>query len=196
MNHFSITPFLLKTFISGCVLLSVGCTTPYQAFPPEVQGQVDPSVSFSQIKEAPAEHQGKIVMIGGEVLAAKRLASHTRLTILQLPLSDSQAPSLDRTQSQGRFIALQEDFLDPATVPEGTRITVIGTVSGATHEMLDEMDYTYPTITISQFHVWPDPLQPPYGRYYPYYPYGPYGYYPYSRFGPYWGPYWGHYPYW
>jgi len=132
-------------------------------------------------------------MIGGEVLAAKRLAHHTRLTILQLPLSDSQDPIRDRTQSQGRFIALQEDFLDPATVPKGTRMTIIGQVSGETHAMLDEMEYTYPTISIIQLHVWPDPLHPTYGRYYPY---GSYGYYPYSRFGPYWGPYWGYYPYW
>ena len=193
MNHTSITPFLWKILLTGCMLVSGGCATPYQAFPPEVQSQVDSSVSFAHIQEAPTTHQGKIVMIGGEVLAAKRLAFHTQITILQLPLDDSQDPVLDRTQSQGRFFALQEDFLDPATIPEGTRITVIGKVSGETHAMLDEMEYTYPTITITKLHVWPDPLQRSYGGYYPYYPYW-FG--PYSRFGPYWGPYWGHYPYW
>jgi len=119
------------------------------------------------------------------------MKDHTRLMILQLPLKDSHEPVMDRMQSQGRFMAQELDFLDPAIVPEGTRITIVGSVSGSQTEPLDEMDYTYPTITIEHLKIWPKAVNYPYG-YYPYryrpYWYGPYYWNPYY-FGPYGRPY-------
>lgn len=192
--------FRLPACILGVLvsLSAFGCA-PYYAFPQAVRDTVDPTLTFAQVKEAPNSHRGKIIMVGGEVLLAKRLKDHTRLTILQLPLGDSQDPLIDRTKSQGRFFAIHEDFLDPATVPSGTRVTLIGEVSGVTMEMLDEMEYPYPTITIKNLKIWPAVVQQPYWPP-PYYWYGPYWYGPYygspfwryGRFGPY-SPYW---PYW
>ena len=178
------------SLLSIWIVIGFGCASDYQAFPPEAQTGLNKTVSFPQMRESPLSFQGTLMMIGGEVLSAKRQKDYTRLTILQLPLRDSQDPDTDRTQSQGRFIALQHDFLDPATLPTRTRVTLIGEVSGAKTEMLDEMEYTYPTITIKHLRVWPDPMSPPYwyGGY-PYYPYWPGPYYA----GPYWGPYFGPY---
>ena len=163
--------------------------------PLDIEKQVDHTLSFAQVKEAPTTHVGKVLVLGGEILNATRLKEHTRLTVLQLPTGRNQAPTMDRTMSRGRFLAFQTEFLDPATVPSGTRITIVGKVSGATTELLDEMDYTYPTVNILFIKVWPEGMQlpPRFGRYgYPY----PYWY----AGGPYWGPYWGPYgvwgPYW
>ena len=163
--------------------------------PVDLEKQVDQTISFAQVKEKPMTHVGKVLVLGGEILDAARLKKHTRLTVLQLPTGRNYAPSMDRTMSRGRFLAFQTEFLDPATVPSGTRITIVGKVSGATTELLDEMDYTYPTVNILFIKVWPDATQlpPRFGRYgYPY----PYWY----AGGPYWGPYWGPYggwgPYW
>jgi outer membrane lipoprotein len=155
--------------------------------PLDIEKQIDPTLSFTQVKEAPATHLGKVIVLGGEVLDATRLKEHTRLTVLQLPTSRNHEPAMDRTKSQGRFLAFQTEFLDPATVPNGTRITIVGKISGATTELLDEMDYTYPTVTIQFLKVWPEAMQRPprYGRYGFPYSYG----YPYWYAGPYWGPY-------
>ena len=157
--------------------------------PLDIEKQVDQTLSFVQIKEAPTTHLGKVLVLGGEVLDAMRLKEHTRLTVLQLPTGRNHAPTMDRTTSQGRFLAFQTEFLDPATVPSGTRITIVGKVSGATTELLDEMDYTYPTVTIQFLKVWPEAMQlpPRYGRRYGFPYYGN----PYWYAGPYWGPYYG-----
>jgi outer membrane lipoprotein len=167
-----------------------GCSTPYQStLPPDLSGQIDPLLQFSGIKENPDNFKGKLLILGGQVLEAKRLKDSTQLTILQLPLINDQEPTTELTQSQGRFIAEQQQFLDPATVPPGTRITLTGEVSGSVQQSLDETVYTYPTFIIKHFKVW-EAYSPAYNRYglYP-----PPLYYPYAY--PYWGGYGRFYPY-
>lgn len=148
-----------------------------------------PTIPFTQLKNAPDSYRGQTVVLGGEVLTAKRLKEATRIEVLQLPLSGSQAPVADLTQSQGRFLAMQREFLDPATIPQGTRVTITGEVTGAQTMPLDETEYTYPVIEVRDLRVWPQMAEAPLYRSRPY----PY-YYPY--WGPYWGPYWRAYPYW
>jgi outer membrane lipoprotein len=62
---------------------------------------------------------------------------------------------MDRTASRGRFIAVQKEFLDPATIPPGTRLTLVGEVNGSVADKLDETDYTYPMVEIKSLKVWP-----------------------------------------
>lgn len=118
--------------------------------------QVDRTLAFAQLKVSPDSYRGHLVIVGGEVLSAKRLKEGTRIEVLQIPLEDSQAPGKDRTASEGRFLAIQQEFLDPATIPPGTRVTIVGEVTGATTLLLDETDYTYPTLEIKHLKVWPN----------------------------------------
>jgi outer membrane lipoprotein len=143
------------------------------------------SLTFLQVKAAPDSFIGQSVVFGGKVLAARRQKDSTRIEVLQLPLDQSMRPGYDLTQSQGRFIALQREFLDPATLPPGTRITVTGEISNSVTLALDETDYTYPVIDIKRVQVWPESEDVP-PRIHPYYYMGP---------GPYWGPYWRPWPY-
>jgi outer membrane lipoprotein len=183
-----------KLIILFCLTaLCAGCSTPYaNTLPPALAEHIDPSLTFAQIKESPDSLKGKLVILGGQVLVAKRLKDSTQLTILQLPLINGQEPTTELTQSQGRFIAEQKDFLDPATVPPGSRITLVGELSGSIPQSLDETTYTYPTLIIKHLKTWPA-YSSDYDRYGPYYrqsflyPY-PYGY-------PYWRPYSRFYPY-
>ena len=187
-----------KLVILFCLTaLCAGCSTPYKnTLPPTLAERIEPSLTFPQIKESPDSLKGKLVILGGQVLEAKRLKNSTHITILQLPLINEQEPTTELTQSQGRFIAEQQDFLDPATVPPGSRITLVGELSGSIPQSLDETVYTYPTLIIKHLKVWPA-YPSDYDRYGPYYrqsylyPY-PYAYpywRPYSRFYPY-SPYW------
>jgi len=177
----------------GILLLITGCVQPYKkTLPPDLANQLHDSLSFAQIKAFPDEHKGKLIILGGQILSAKRLIDSTELVILHLPLIQEREPATDLTHSQGRFIAYQQTFLDPATVPPGTRITLVGELSGTVIQKLDETDYTYPTLTIKQLKTWP--AQADYPRYQPYPFWGPY---PYAY--PFWGPrgrFYGHYPYW
>jgi outer membrane lipoprotein len=128
------------------------------------------------------------VVFSGEVLSARRLKDATRIEILQLPVDRLERPATDRTQSQGRFIAMHRDFLDPATIPPGTRVTVTGEVSGAMTLPLDETEYTYPVIEARHIEVLSPEIAELSTRPYPYYYTGPY-------WGPYGSPYWRPWPY-
>jgi outer membrane lipoprotein len=41
---------------------------------------------------------------------------------------------------------MQREFLDPATMPPGTRVTVAGEVTGSVILSLDETEYTFPVV--------------------------------------------------
>ena len=166
-------------------LLSACASSP--AIPPSLQGEVDTTLDFELLKQSPNSYQGRVVVLGGDVLSAKRTAEGTRIEILQLPLDRNQEPVTDRMSSQGRFLAFRKQFLDPATLPAGARVTIVGQVTHAITMPLDEIDYTYPTLDIKNIKVWPE------REAYPYW-YGPHYWGPYWH--PYWGPYWHRHPYW
>lgn len=169
---------LTRTLLSAVALLITlaGCASMQEA--EDRQG-----LTFLQVKATPDSFRGQSVVFGGKILTARRQKDGTRIEILQLPLDRSARPGYDLTQSQGRFLALQKEFLDPATIPPGTRVTVTGAVSGSVTLSLDEVDYTYPVIDIKHVQVWPasEDMAP---RIRPYM--GP---------GPSWGPYWRPWPY-
>jgi len=145
------------------------------------------SLTFQQVKAAPDSFKGQSIVFGGEVLTARRMKEGTRIEILQLPLDSSGSPGYDLSQSQGRFVAVQKEFVDPATLPYGTRITVAGELTGTITLPLDETEYLYPVVEAKRLQVWPLADQAiPRGR--PYYGPSPYS-------GPYWNPYWRQWPY-
>ena len=149
-------------------------------------------VSFLQVKTSPDSFKGQSVVFGGEVLNARRLKDGTRIEILQLPLDGSGHPGIDRTQSQGRFVAMHREFLDPASLPYGTRVTVTGEITGSITLPLDETEYMYPVVEARHLQVWTAAEYPARIRPYPYM--GP-RYYGTPYWGPYWGPYWRRWPY-
>lgn len=201
MSH--MTAFVL--LIGGAVLFS-GCAESIHqvqrdaellGVPPGLEEEIDRSVHFADLKRAPTDYIGRTVMLGGTVIRAKRMKAGTEVEVLQLPSAQDGPLAEDRLRSQGRFLAVRETFLDPASLPEGTPITVIGTVTGETTRPLDESDYTYPVLDVKHIIDWNsisaqrrrDRL-PYYGAYYP--PYGWGGFYPYGAYGGFWGPYGGY----
>ncbi len=137
----------------GVLVMAAGCTST-QVIPESLEPQIEKTVAFDQIISSPDSYRGKVVLLGGEVLKAKAMQGGTQLEVLQLPLDDDLEPALDRMQSKGRFLALQREFLDPATVAEGTRVTVVGEVTGASVEKMDEADYRFPTLDVKHLHRW------------------------------------------
>jgi outer membrane lipoprotein len=143
---------ILQAVMIGMATLVAGCATP--VVPESLAPQIDKAVTFNQIVESPDSYRGKVVVLGGEILKAKALRGGTQLEILQLPLDSDQEPVTDRMESKGRFLALQKEFLDPATIAEGTRVTVVGEVTGSTVDKMDEADYRFPTLDVKHLHRW------------------------------------------
>src|SRR2546426_5912076 len=105
----------VSVLIGACCLLLSGCASAgrdtfqleYQ-LPPELQSKVEQRISFANTKADPAAYKGRIILLGGEVLTARRLADRTRLEILHLPLSRFNKPTMHRPAPKGRFIAFQK----------------------------------------------------------------------------------------
>lgn len=144
----------MRRLIPLLALLLGGCGSSGFVVPESLEPQVDPSLSFPQLLASPESYQGKMVVVGGEVLKATATDGGTVLEILQLPLDEGQRPARHRTDSLGRFLARQEGFGDPATVGDRARITIVGQVTGATTQQLDEVEYRYPTLDIKHLHRW------------------------------------------
>jgi outer membrane lipoprotein len=135
------------------LLLLFGCASE-PVIPESLEPQIDNQLTFAQILESPDAYKGKLVVVGGEVLKAKGLREGTQLEVLQLPLGAHQRPADERTRSQGRFLALHAESVDPAKFTDGTPITIVGEVTGSATKRLDETEYRYPTLDVKHLHVW------------------------------------------
>ncbi len=193
---------LLTIFGCGMAWLSACAESTHQtrpdpwrpALPPDLERQLDTSVEFPALKAAPEQYVGRVVMFGGIVLSARRTPARTEIEILELPLQDGAPQTADRLRSRGRFLAVQEPFLDPAVVAAGAPLSVIGEVTGHTTRPLDDSQYSYPILDIKHLIDWnavaaQAPQGGTVGSYAPfYYPpgywWGPYGAYPYWAYPP------------
>ena len=188
---------VITLILGGLLILSSCAESAHQVnrnalhidVPPELEKQIDTSVAFADLHAAPGNYVGRVIMAGGVVIRAKRTKDRTEIEVLQLPIEGGEPSTTERLRSEGRFLALREEFLDPASVPPGTPITVIGVVSGSTTRPLDETEYTYPVLDIKHLIDWSTVASQRSGGGAAAY-YGPY----YSPFG-YWGGPYGYYPY-
>lgn len=146
----SMLPIVMLLAAAGLLSACSGA----KVIPPELEEQIDRSLSFSDIQASPQSVQGRTVLLGGEVLASRRVRDGVELEILQLPVKDDDPPADRRTESQGRFLALDRGGADPASFPPGTRLTLVGDVSGEDTRRLDESTYRYPTVDVKHLYVW------------------------------------------
>ena len=145
--------------LSMYILLWLGCASS-GIVPDSLEPQIDKSLTFDQIIASPDSYRGRMFVVGGEVLKARRLKDGTQIEVLQLPLDGDQRPVSQRTESQGRLLALDPQSTDPATLPDGTPVTMVAEVTGATTDRVDEAEYRFPTMAIKHLHVWNEPPDP------------------------------------
>ena len=138
--------------IVGAILAS--CSSGPPVVPDDLRSQIDSSASFRDIQASPYQFQGRTVLLGGEILAAKRTKEGTEFEVLQLPVTADDPPAERLSESQGRFLAIDRRAVDPASFPPGTRITLVGEVRGNEERRLDESSYDYPTLDVKHLHVW------------------------------------------
>jgi len=171
----------------GCLvaLLSTGCS---QALSPAVRQQIDKTISFTQLRTAPETYKDRIVMLGGDILSTRNLAQGTLLEVLHKPLDSADRPR-ETDQTEGRFMALCDGYLEPAIYRKGRQITLAGRVLGSRTDTIGEVTYTYPYLACLEVHLWPPRPEVtdsralyPYGYWWP--PYPPFWRRPY--FHPFW----------
>ena len=148
----------LALFVAGCA----------SAFPDEVLQTVDRQLTLAELRQAPDQHVGARVILGGEILATTPQPGQTIIEVLGRRLRGGQVPEWS-DRSDGRFLVRSTQFLDPAVYAQGRQITVLGTVTGSEERKLGDLAYRYPLLAAERIVLWPRPAfdAPPYP--WPYY---------------------------
>jgi len=149
-----ITHLLCLVTLTGLVI--TGCAPVISS---QVLKEVDESVRFEQVLENPDAYEGKIVLLGGEIINTENLPNKTVIIVLQRSLGYNQKPDSEG-ESKGRFIVSAPGFLDPAIYRPHRKITVVGVVVGKEIRSLGEIEYAYPIISKRELHVWPSEDSP------------------------------------
>ena len=136
----------------GIVLLLVGCHAGFPGGGPS--SDIGEQPSFEAIREAPAAHIGKWVLIGGELIAIRNMKETTEIEVLQKSLDADRSPIVS-DQSAGRFLIVHPTFLDPTIFRVGRRITVEGKVTGSRSVKIGEAEMIYPVLEEPRVHLWP-----------------------------------------
>ena len=99
--------------------------------------------------------QGDQVLWGGMIVNSTNLENSTRLEVLGYPLDGSQQPQTSAEPS-GRFLALEQGYLETADYRQGRLVTIKGVLSETQDGAIGEADYTYPVVQAEQIYLWPE----------------------------------------
>lgn len=125
------TALILLLFASGCAPI----------ISKELRKQVVREITFKQIIRDPEAYRGRVVLWGGVIIGARNLKEGTLIEILQKPVDTSGRPK-DVDDSDGRFLALYDGYLDVAIYSRGREVTVAGEIKGKRALPLGEIEYT------------------------------------------------------
>lgn len=158
-------------------LLFSACSS---SVPSQIRDTPQDAPELAQAQQRSDELNGRAVRWGGNIQRIENRQDHSRLEIIAFPL-DSDGRPLDSDQTQGRFIADIDHFLEPEVYTEGRQVTVFGRLQGTERHAIGDFSYNYPVVKVEHYFLWPikqvidhsndwryDPW--PYPYYYPWYP--------------------------
>lgn len=141
----------LKAYcLLGLIVLLAACAS---AISKESLKQVDPEITFQRLVHEPERYEGKVILVGGRIIATTVQEGESRVEVLQQPLDSKQRPQ-ETDVSYGRFLVRFEGFLDPAIYAGGKKITVVGEVWGKEVMPLNGMEYSYPVLLPREHYLW------------------------------------------
>ena len=129
-------------------------------------------------------YKGKLVLMGGEIIATQNLAMETVIEILQRPLDRYTGRPKRGQEYGGRFLVRYNTFKDPYIYSKERELTVAGIVVGTEMSRIGEKAYTHLVLENRETYLWPEQKE------YEAYPYD----YPPWWYDPWW-PYWYRRPY-
>jgi outer membrane lipoprotein len=144
----------MRYLISGLlvsVLFISGCTA---VISEQSRKLVNIDASFKTVKQAPENYIGKNIMLGGRIANIRNSSEGAQVEIVQFDLNSQNYPE-DTFLSYGRFLANNSSYMDPLIFRPGMLITLVGEMKGKKTLRLDDMDYTYPVISMREWYLWP-----------------------------------------
>ena len=151
--------------VAALAWLTAACAS---AFPDDLLRTVERELTLAVLREAPDQHVGARVILGGEILATTPRPGQTEIEMLGRRLRRDSIPEWS-DRSDGRFLVRSTQFLDPAVYAPGRQVTVLGTVTGSEERKLGELAYRYPILAAERIVLWPRPLAEPVPYPWPYF---------------------------
>ena len=106
--------------------LLTGCAP--AAISPSLQQQAGPPVSFAALRANPEQYQGRLVILGGEVMTLEPLGKGTLMTVNQQDLD--KLFDYKNVVSGGTFLVESDKWLSPSTFQPKSKVEVAGEVRG------------------------------------------------------------------
>lgn len=139
--------------LTVCMVMLIGilggCT---HVMSQEKLALVDRSIPYSDIKKNPESLAGKNVLVGGIITGIQSNGDVMQLEVLQLELLDNGVPD-ERSPSEGRFLAVSGELLDPALYRSGMLVTIIGEIKGQKVLNSGGKDYHYPLVSAKEIRL-------------------------------------------
>jgi len=143
-----------------------------------IRKNVSDKLTFKEIIKDPEAYKGKTVLISGIILGSKNTKEGSLIEVLQKP-ADMEGRPKDVDESDGRFLALYDGYLDTAIYNRGREAILAGEIKGKRVLPLDEIEYTYPLIAIKEIHLFKPKKEKFYTYPCPHWHYSPWLHYPY-----------------
>ncbi len=167
------------------LLVAVLLTSCATTIPKPIDEQIESIPELNVVRQNVDDYIGHRVRWGGVIANIINEKDATVLEIVDHPLSKQGRPT-ETDQTQGRFLARINGFLDPVIYAKRREITIVGTINKETKQLIYQFEYSYPEIVVDSLILWPQ-VDKQMQHYYEPYWYDPW----YPRY--FWSPY--YYPY-
>ncbi len=107
---------------------------------------------------AAGEHAGATVNWGGRIIEIRSVDERSEIEVLSFPLDRGGRPLGDR-DSDGRFIAVREGFVDPLVYDKDRFVTVVGRIESVRSGTINGQDFRWPVLSVIEMAPAPPPAQ-------------------------------------
>ncbi|VAW95658.1 hypothetical protein MNBD_GAMMA21-1510 [hydrothermal vent metagenome] len=133
----------------------------------------EPNPPVAAVQQDINAHKDIAITWGGVILETNNADEQSKVLIISKRLESSTRP-IEGDQTLGRFIAIIDGFLDPAIYSKDREMSVYGTIIGQEIRKVDDYEYTYPVVQVSEHKLWEVRVEYYNNGYYDNYWYGPY----------------------
>lgn len=144
---------MLHGVVKRCSLLLclavMGCATGPKFSAEGVDAAITPQYAAANIDATRERH----VIWGGLILTSANLKDRSQIEVLSYPLDSDQRPNVG-VQPGGRFLIVQDGYLETADYFPGRVISVRGTVKTTQTGQVGEVSYTYPVVQPQEIYLW------------------------------------------
>jgi len=140
--------------LGGGGLFLLACA-PAVIFPPEVLEKVHRTVNFEQVMDHPAQYEGLVVELGGEILRSMVEGGEVELLVRALPIQTKPVYGpVDPGGERGMFIIRYAGQVGDQDLQHGNMIIVIGPMLGAVVTNMTGVPVSRLMVSAECFHVW------------------------------------------